>query len=155
MIIASGSGRNRFEFGSIEPPYKRQAPFSGNPFLPVREKAIDSGRRRALRARGGGSKIQKPKTFWREDFLEGNANTNPSVLAPPSRARTSPFAGGYETSEAPYTLNAQTLKKGHRKKPKVNRAEKMKSALMPINHPSPSALSFCLEVISSLYFCSL
>ena len=30
--------------------------------------------RRALRARGGGSKIQKPKIFWREDFLEGNAN---------------------------------------------------------------------------------
>ena len=100
-IIASGSGRNRFELGSIEPPYKGPNPFSGNPFLPVREKAIDSAGRRALRARGGGSKIQKPKTFWRKDFLEGNAIQNRSVLAPPSRARTSPFAGGSETSEAP------------------------------------------------------
>src|SRR5512133_1893392 len=53
------AGRNRFEFGSIESPYKRQDPFSGNPFLPARDKATDSGRFRALRARGGGSKIQK------------------------------------------------------------------------------------------------
>jgi len=39
-----------------------------------------------------------------EDFLEGNANAEyiPSVLDPPSRSRTSPFAGGSETSEAPY-----------------------------------------------------
>jgi hypothetical protein len=45
----------------------------------------------------------KIRKFLEGGFLEGNANTNPcSVLAPPSRARTSPFAGGSETSEAPY-----------------------------------------------------
>jgi len=82
VIIGLGSGRSRFEFGSIESPYKGLNPFSGNPFLPVRDKAIDSGRRRALRAREGGSKIQKPKTFWREDFLEGNTNTNTSCVCP-------------------------------------------------------------------------
>ena len=74
MIVSAGSVRNRFERGSIEPPYKRQVPFSGDSASPPRGKPTDSGRRRALRARGGGSKIQKPKTFWREDFLEGNAN---------------------------------------------------------------------------------
>jgi len=46
----------------------------------VRAKAIDSAGRRALRARGGGSKIQKPKTFWREDFLEGNTNAKGCVV---------------------------------------------------------------------------
>ena len=42
--------------------------------------------------------------FWREDFLEGNANANPNakcsgVLAPPARARTRLF---FAFSEAPY-----------------------------------------------------
>ena len=47
-------------------------------------------------------KNSKAEDFWREDFLEGNANTIQiqGVLAPPTRARTSPFAGGSETSEA-------------------------------------------------------
>ena len=51
--------------------------------------------------RGSRFKIQKPNIFWREDFLEGECECNPSVLDPPSRSRTSPFAGGSETSEAP------------------------------------------------------
>ena len=45
--------------------------------------------------------------FLEEDFLEGNANAEyvRSVLDPPTRSRTSPFAGGSETSEAPQTQN--------------------------------------------------
>ena len=102
-IIDSGAGRNRFERGSIESPYKRQVPFSGNPFLPVRDKAIDSGRFRALRARVGEvQKFRSRRLFGGRIFWRGMRMQIHSVLAPPSRARTSPFAGGSETSEAPY-----------------------------------------------------
>ncbi|MEK6840005.1 MAG: hypothetical protein AABX72_03620, partial [Nanoarchaeota archaeon] len=51
--------------------------------------------------RGGRFKIQKPNIFGERIFWRGMQMRNPSVLAPPSRARTSPFAGGSETSEAP------------------------------------------------------
>ena len=54
--------------------------------------------RRALRARGGGSEIQNPKFFGGRIFWI----LNPRVFAPPSRAHTESFAGGSETSEAPF-----------------------------------------------------
>ena len=56
------------------------------------KKTTDFAARRALRARGGRFKNTKPKIFWREDFLEKNANAEYSgVLAPPARARTRLF----------------------------------------------------------------
>ncbi len=44
----------------------------------------------------------KIRKFLEGGFFGGECEYILSVLAPPSRARTSPFAGGYETSEAPF-----------------------------------------------------
>ena len=44
---------------------------------------------------------KEKQIFWRGE--RGNPVAH-SVLAPPSRARTSPIAGGSETSEAPYEI---------------------------------------------------
>ncbi len=46
---------------------------------------------------------KEKRNFWRGERGNSVAQAR-SVLAPPSRARTSPFAGGSETSEAPFKV---------------------------------------------------
>ena len=88
---------NRFGFGSIEAQEKRLNFFQTGFLWCGSKKASDFSECRALRARRvWGSKIQKPKIFWREDFLRQKKEgllIYVRLLVPPKprRRRSPPF----------------------------------------------------------------